>query len=138
MSFWDVTWARICAIPKEAAPWGRFLSSVLASAWSAAFWMHNIKPTSMGGTGEIIATIGDRPAAVWMTAVAVVPIIGYLCSWTPLRILGAVIGLGTWLPLMVFLILTDHIYHLSFGTCVVGALGCFRADYRLIDFLQRR
>lgn len=133
-----IVWRRVLAIPAHPGSWGRFLSCVLASAWADALWTPGSKLTEVSGTADVVEFMGLQPAALWMTAVAVVPISAYLLDSIPLRLVGAAMGQTTWLTLLVFMVLRGHAAHLSAGTCVVGVLACVRADLRLLPYAMAR
>lgn len=131
-----VIWERARSIPDRPGSWGRFLSCVMASAWAVSLMFdHSPALISMKGTSQLISIAGTTTAALWMVGVASFPIAAYLTDSNILRVIGAVIGLGTWSPLFLIMILTGHLAHLSAGTCVVGILACLRADYGLLDRL---
>lgn len=134
---WRLIRQRAWSIPEKAGAWGRFLSCVMAAAWSFSFWTGvSGKPDS--GTEQIVAGFGVAFATSWMAAVALTPIAAHLLDWLPARLLGAALGLFTWSALLAVMLFHLRFAHLSTGTCVVGVLATLRADLGLAAHLAAR
>lgn len=129
-------WQRAKAIPTRPGSWSRLLASIMAAAWAAALWMPVTSVRSSSGTADVIAAIGIHPAALWMSAVAILPLAAYLADNLAMRVAAAVLSMTTWVTLLYFMLLHAHVYHLSAGTCLVGILACARSDWRLLSRLS--
>lgn len=126
-----LTWARAQSnILNSAGGWGRFLVSVLATAWAIALW-GNGDSARYSGTGEMIESLGLVFTVCWMTGIAAVPMIALLIGWLPLRMLSAIVSLLTWVYLLIKVGTHHHLLHLSAGTCIVSVIACVRADMAL-------
>lgn len=132
-----LTWARARSISDSPGGWGRFLASVLAAMWAVSLWS-NGEAAQYSGTGEMVALFGVRFTFCWMIGLAVVPMIGLLLGWLPLRVASALISQFTWVYLLIEMGTHGHLLHLSAGSCVVGVLACARADVPLWIAFARR
>lgn len=134
---WDLIWSRVVAIASSPGGWGRFLASVMAAMWALSLWA-NGETAQYSGTGEMVAALGAALTVGWMAGLALVPMVGLILGWLPLRVVSALFSQFTWLYLLWRMIVTGHLLHLSAGSCIVGVLACFRADVALWIALARR
>jgi hypothetical protein len=132
-----LTWARALAILDSPGGWGRFLASILAAVWSVSLW-HNGVVDAASGTAALTDLLGVNFAALWMLGAAVIPMIGLVTGWLPLRVPSAVMSMFTWIWLLFEMATHGHLAHLSAGTCLVGVLACLRADVSLALAVRER
>jgi hypothetical protein len=129
---------RLRHIPDHPGQWGRLLAGVIAAFWAATLWRDGPGMDQMLGVGAIIALLGRRPAACWMTAIAILPIVDALIDFVPLRVLGATLALITWTSLLLETLFQDDALRPTIGGCLVGLLGWLNADIRLAGQVARR
>jgi len=134
----QLLWLRLRAIVESGGRWGKFLSCVCAASWAATLWNNGPGISELAGEAEIIVLFGRSLAAAWMTAVAVVPLVGLLTNATWVRVFGATLGLVTWSSLLLEMIFQDGSMRPTMGACVVGILGCLNADVQLAREVARR
>jgi hypothetical protein len=127
----EVLRSRLRSIAASPGHWGRFLAGVIAAFWAATLWENGPGIEQLVGMGTMITLFGRTPSALWMTAVAVVPILDALTDLVPVRVLGATLGLVTWTTLLFEFVLQDGLLHPAIGDCLVGLLGCLNADIGL-------
>jgi hypothetical protein len=123
--------SRLRSIPASPGHWGRFLAGVIAAFWAVTLWDNGPGIEQLVGMSTMISLFGRTALALWMTAVAVVPIVDALTNLLPLRVFGATLGLVTWTTLLFELVLQDGLLHPATGDCLVGLLGCLNADLGL-------
>jgi hypothetical protein len=131
----DVLRLRVRSIPDSPGRWGKFLSCVIAAFWAATLWHNGPGIDQIIGMDAMLGLFGRQPSALWMTAVAVVPIVGMLTDIMLLRLFGATLGLVTWSSLLLEMIFQDGVLRPTMGGCLVGLLGCLNADIRLARLL---
>jgi hypothetical protein len=134
----DLIRLRLRGIPDSAGRWGKFLASVMAAFWAATLWNNGPGIDQMVGMDAIISLFGRHLAALWMTTVAAVPIVGLLTDILLLRVFGATLGLVTWTSLLLEMIFQDGVLRPTMGGVVVGLLGCLNADIRLAREVAER
>jgi len=122
---------RLRRIPASPGHWGRFLAGVVAGVWAATLWANGPGVDQLAGMHAMISMFGRTPSAIWMTVVAVVPIVDALTNMLPLRVLGATLGLVTWTALLFEMVFQDGVLHPAIGDCMVGLLGCLNANIGL-------
>jgi hypothetical protein len=122
---------RLRRIPDSAGDWGRFLAAVVAASWAAALWHEGHGIGELAGIGTLVSRFGRTPVALWMSAVAMVPIVDALTDLLLLRVLGATLGLVTWTSLLFEVVLQGDGLCPATGSCLVGLLGCLNADIGL-------
>jgi hypothetical protein len=127
----QLIWLRLRSVPDTAGRWGKLLSAILAASWAATLWNNGPGLSELAGEGPLIELFGRHLAAVWMTAVAVVPVAGMASGVIPLRIFAATLGLATWSSLLLEMIFQDGSMRPTMGACLAGILGCLNADIRL-------
>lgn len=106
----QLVWLRVRSIPGSAGRWGKFLSCLLAAMWAAA----------------------------WITAVAMVPLVGNLGGNEPLRVFGATLGLVSWTCLLLEMIFQAGVLRPTMGCCLIGIFACRNADIRLARLMAER
>ena len=129
---------RARSIPDSPGRWGKFLSAILAASWAATLWNNGPGLSELAGEDAIIELFGRHLAAVWMTAVAVAPVVGLLSGVVPLRFFAATLGLATWTTLLLEMIFQDGSMRPTMGACLVGILACLNADVRLARLVAER
>jgi hypothetical protein len=134
----QLVWLRLYSIPASAGSWGKFLSCVIAALWAATLWNNGPGIADLAGEEAVISLFGRHLAALWMTTVAIVPIIGMLSGVVALRLFGATLGLATWTSLLLEMIFQDGVLRPTMGGCLVGILGCLNADIRLAGLVAER
>jgi len=134
----QLIWLRIRSIPATPGRWGKFLSAVLAASWAATLWNNGPGLSELAGEAAIIAMFGRHPAALWMTAVAVAPVVGMASGVVALRICAATLGLATWTSLLLEMIFQDGSMRPTMGACMAGILACLNADVRLARMIAER
>jgi len=122
---------RLRHIPASPVHWGRFLAGVVAAVWAATLWGNGPGMDQLAGIHAVVSLVGRMPLALWMTVVAVVPVVDVLTNLMPLRVFGATLGLVTWSTLLVEMVLHDGALHPAIGDCLVGLLGCLNANIGL-------
>jgi hypothetical protein len=122
---------RLRRIPASPGYWGKFLAGVIAAFWAVTLWDNAPGVDQLAGVSAVIALFGRTPSALWMGAVAAVPIVDAMTDVLPLRVLGATFGLVTWTTLLFELVVQDGVLHPAVGDCLVGLLGCLNADIGL-------
>jgi hypothetical protein len=134
----QLVWLRLRSVPGTAGRWGKFLSAILAASWAATLWNNGPRLSELAGEGPIIELLGRHLAAVWMTAVAAIPIIGMASGVVAIRIFAATLGLATWSSLLLEMIFQDGSMRSTMGACLVGILGCLNADIRLAQVMAEK
>jgi hypothetical protein len=127
----DLLRLRLACIPNLPGRWGKFLACVVAASWAATLWTDGPGIAELAGVRAVIALCGLHLAALWMTMVAVVPLVGMLTGCIPLRVFGATLGLVTWPSLLLEIVVQDGVVGPTMGGCMVGLLGCLNADFQL-------
>jgi len=131
----DLVRLRLSAIPNAPGRWGKFLACVIAAFWAATLWNNGPGLVELAGAEAIISLFGRHLAAVWMTAVALVPLVGLATDILVLRVFGATLGLVTWTSLVLEMVFQDGVLRPTLGACLVGLLGCLNADIRLAQLV---
>lgn len=134
----QLAWLRMRSIPDSAGRWGKFLSCVLAASWAATLWNGGPGISELAGEAAIIELFGRHMAALWMTIIAVVPLIGLLTNSVGLRVFSATLGLVSWSTLLLEMIFQDGSMRPTMGACVAGILGCLNADLQLARLVAGR
>ncbi len=127
----DLIRRRLRRIHTTPGYWGRFLAGVVAVFWAATLWDNGPGVDQLSGMSVVILLFGRTPSALWMTVVAVVPIVDALTNLLPLRLFGVTFGLVTWTTLLFETVLRDGLLNPAVGDCLVGLLGCLNANIGL-------
>jgi hypothetical protein len=122
---------RLRRIPASAEHWGPVLASVIAASWAAALWDNGPGVAQFDGMTAMLALLGRVPAALWLTGIALMPLVDVLTDRLLPRVIGVSFGLVTWTALLIEIVLREGALRPSVGGCLVGLLGCLNADIGL-------
>lgn len=126
---------RLALIPSRPGCWGVALSCIIAAFWATELWQGGAELAGSSGAQAFAGLVGVRFAAIWMTAVAVTPLIGWLTDWLAVLIVGDTIGLIAWFAIALQLLVDGSALRIAMGGCIVGVLACVNAEIYLLRWM---
>jgi len=122
--------ARFMSVPKDAGRFGKLLT-VFISGWMALDLWRDGNQTYEPVVVLLPHLLGQTFAAVWMTLLAIEPLIGIGSGSVRFRVVGATLALATWTVLLIQMLAHGDFFDASVGSVLLCIIATLTADIKL-------